>query len=261
MTITKNVFNFNGKDLSVLTDGDGNPWWIGREVCSVLGIFNVSDAVSSLDSDEKADIAINDTSSNGVTQRRNVLIINESGLYSLILRSKKQEAKLFKKWVTSEVIPSIRKHGAYMTPAKIEDILANPDLIIGLATELKRERAAKEEAIRTKAQISDKKTATAMATASHLSRENNKLREQIGDSKTYKAVKAIPWLADIFDMTNIGVYTAIGKQLTKISRDIGVETRKIDDSKFGMVNAYHIDAISKFRDSAAAGGRMAKYKK
>ena len=67
-------------------------------------------------------------------------IINESGLYSLILSSKLPEAKEFKRWVTHEVIPSIRKHGAYLTPEKIEEVLLNPDTIIKLATELKEER-------------------------------------------------------------------------------------------------------------------------
>lgn len=66
--------------------------------------------------------------------------VNEDGLYDVILDSRKPEAKRFRKWITSEVLPSIRNHGAYMTPQKIEEVLANPDLIIGLATQLKEER-------------------------------------------------------------------------------------------------------------------------
>lgn len=67
-------------------------------------------------------------------------VVNESGLYNVILRSDKPEAKPFRKWVTSKVLPSIRKHGAYMTPQKIEEVLLNPDTIIKLATELKAEQ-------------------------------------------------------------------------------------------------------------------------
>src|SRR5690625_1835157 len=66
--------------------------------------------------------------------------VNEFGLYNLVLGSRKPEAKQFKRWITHEVIPSIRKHGAYMTPEKIEEALLNPDTIIKLATDLKQER-------------------------------------------------------------------------------------------------------------------------
>lgn len=92
---------------------DGEPWFVAAEVCEALSISNNRDAVSRLDDDEKADVGIADTSSNGVTQSREVTIINESGLYSLTLTSRKPEAKKFKKWVTSEVLPSIRKTGSY----------------------------------------------------------------------------------------------------------------------------------------------------
>ena len=72
-------------------------------------------------------------------------VINESGLYNVVLRSDKPEAKPFRKWVTSEVLPSIRKHGAYMTPQKIEEVLLNPDTVIQLATNLKTEREKRRE--------------------------------------------------------------------------------------------------------------------
>ena len=76
---------------------------------------------------------------------QHLITINESGLYSCVLGSKKSEAKEFKRWVTSEVLPSIRKHGGYLTPEKIEEVLLNPDAIISLATQLKDERARRAE--------------------------------------------------------------------------------------------------------------------
>ncbi|MGZ7298081.1 BRO-N domain-containing protein, partial [Streptococcus pyogenes] len=76
-------------------------------------------------------------------QNRNMTIINESGLYSLILKSKLPSAKKFKRWVTSEVLPAIRKHGGYLTPEKVEEALLNPDTIIQLATKLKEERTGR----------------------------------------------------------------------------------------------------------------------
>ena len=98
-----------------------------------MEILNTTDAVSRLDSDEVTRFNLG-----GLSGETN--IITESGLYSLTLGSKKPEAKPFKRWVTHEVIPSIRKHGAYMTPEKIQEVLLNLDTIIQLATELKAEQ-------------------------------------------------------------------------------------------------------------------------
>lgn len=112
-------FNFEDQAVRVITR-DGEPWFVLADVCDVLAISNNRDAATRLDDDEKADVGITDTSSTGVTQQRMVTIINESGLYSLILTSRKPTAKRFKKWVTSEVIPSIRKTGGYMVAAPEE---------------------------------------------------------------------------------------------------------------------------------------------
>lgn len=123
-----------------VVEKDGNPWFVASDVCRALEIKNSRDAVSRLDSDMKATVGITDTSSNGVTQKREVDSINEAGMYALIFKSRKEEAKQFQRWITNEVIPSIRKHGAYMTPEVIEQTLCNPDFIIKLATELKTEQ-------------------------------------------------------------------------------------------------------------------------
>lgn len=102
-------FQFGEHKVRVI-DIDGEPWWIARDVCDVLEIVNVGDAVASLDDDERSNIANPDVARGG----RPMAIINESGLYSLILRSRKPEAKAFKKWVTSKVLPSIRRTGIYL---------------------------------------------------------------------------------------------------------------------------------------------------
>lgn len=93
---------------------DGEPWFVAADVCKALKIGNSSMAMSRLDDDEKADISLTDISSNGVAQRRDFSIINEPGLYSLVLSSRKPEAKVFKRWITHEVIPTIRKTGGYV---------------------------------------------------------------------------------------------------------------------------------------------------
>lgn len=120
---------------------NNEPWFVARDICRNLGINNTTMAVQRLDSDEKG---VNSIDTLGGNQE--MFIISESGLYSLVLSSKKPEAKQFKKWVTSEVLPSIRKHGAYMTDNTIEKALMDPDFLIKLATNLKEEKSKRIEA-------------------------------------------------------------------------------------------------------------------
>lgn len=115
---------------------DGEPWFVAADVCRALEIGNPTMALSRLDDDEKALISIEGLSKGN--DKGN--IVNEPGLYNLVLGSRKPEAKEFKRWITHEVIPSIRKHGAYMTPDTIEKVLTDPDTIIKLATQLKFEQ-------------------------------------------------------------------------------------------------------------------------
>lgn len=128
---------FDGSNVRTLVI-DGQPYFVGKDVAEILGYANTRDALSKhVDSEDKNTVAIHDGIKRG---NPNQTVINESGLYSLILGSKLPSAKKFKRWVTSEVLPAIRKHGAYMTNEKIEEVLLNPDTIIKLATELKTER-------------------------------------------------------------------------------------------------------------------------
>jgi anti-repressor protein len=115
---------------------NGEPWFVAVDVCKALEIQNNRDAISRLDDDEKNTVVLTD----GNRGNPNMTIVNEPGLYALVLSSRKPEAKAFKRWITHDVIPTIRKHGAYMTPEKVEEILLNPDTIIKLATDLKEER-------------------------------------------------------------------------------------------------------------------------
>ncbi|MGP1274197.1 MAG: BRO-N domain-containing protein [Caulobacterales bacterium] len=103
------LFEYEDKSEFRVIDRNGEPWFVLSEVCRELEVNNVSDAASRLDEDEKDNVDIIDA----IGRNRKTLIINESGLYSLILTSRKPAAKRFKKWVTSEVLPSIRKTGRY----------------------------------------------------------------------------------------------------------------------------------------------------
>ena len=97
-------------------DKNGDPWFVGRDVCEILEVKNVPDAMSRLDDDEKLMSVLPIAG-----QNREVTLISESGLYSIILRSRKPEAKKFKKWITSEVLPSIRKTGGFSIEKKSDD--------------------------------------------------------------------------------------------------------------------------------------------
>lgn len=101
------VFNFTGTDIRVVTK-DGQPWWVAKDVCDVLDLSNPSMALKALDEDERAKLNLG--------RQGEVNIVNEPGLYSLILGSRKPEAKQFKRWITHEVIPAIRRTGAYRVP-------------------------------------------------------------------------------------------------------------------------------------------------
>lgn len=119
-----------------VVERDGQPWFVAKDVCECLELTDVSKTISLLDDDEKG---TNSIRTPGGEQQ--MLVVSEPGLYSLILRSRKPEAKAFKRWVTHDVIPSIRKRGLYATPQTVEAMLADPDTAIKLLTSLKEERA------------------------------------------------------------------------------------------------------------------------
>lgn len=124
---------------------ENDVWFVGKDIAECLGYKDTSDALKKhVDEDDKmggqnTDPYIIDT----LGRKQYPTFINESGLYSLVLSSKLPSAKKFKKWITSEVLPSIRKHGIYATDNTIENIIENPDFAIQLLTKLKEERAEK----------------------------------------------------------------------------------------------------------------------
>ena len=116
---------------------DGEPWFVAVDVCDILGLSNPTIAVSRLDKDERAKFNLG--------RQGDSTIVNEPGLYTLILGSRKPEAKAFKRWITHDIIPSIRKYGAYMTPEKLEEAICNPDTIIDICMQLKLEQERRKQ--------------------------------------------------------------------------------------------------------------------
>lgn len=116
----------------------GQPYFVGKDVADILGYSNSRKAlIDHIDDEDKDDVTIRDA----IGRNQTMIAINESGLYSLILSSKMPNAKKFKRWVTNEVLPAIRKHGLYAT----DDLIANPDLAIAAFTTLKEEREKNKE--------------------------------------------------------------------------------------------------------------------
>lgn len=140
---------------------DNEPWFVAADVCRALELSNNRMAVDRLDEDEKGVSSI-DT----LGGEQTVAIINEPGLYTLVLGSRKPEAKAFKRWITHEVVPSIRKHGAYITAETAERLMADPDFQIKLLMRLKDEREGRK---------------IAEAKASELEADNMKLTDAVDE--------------------------------------------------------------------------------
>lgn len=204
-------------------------------------------------------------------------LINDSGVYSLAFGSKLPSAKAFRHWVTAEVLPSIRNTGIYMTPTTAAQVVEDPFYAVKLAEKtlaqytqainawkqavenLEAEKQMhqntkehlalteqqRDEAIRTKACISDKKTATAMATASAAVRKTASLENRLGEGDTWKTVVAIPWLKTVFNGKSVPT-NQIGTTLSKLSRELGYPVKDAPDPRWGFVHRYHIDIINHF---------------
>lgn len=137
---------------------DGEPWFVAADVCRSLEIANPRDAMGRLDEDEKNTVVLTD----GNRGNPNFTIVNEPGLYTLVLGSRKPEAKAFKRWITHEVVPSIRKHGMYAT----DELIANPDIAIAAFTALKEERE-KRQALETTVAVQSQQLAEAAPKVSY----------------------------------------------------------------------------------------------
>lgn len=143
-------FDFKGAALRTLTDENGEPWFVAKDACDILGI-DTNHLREALDDDEITNLRNSEVWNQ---PGRAPLIISEPGLYKLIMRSRKPEAKEFQRWVTHEVLPSIRKHGAYMTQQTLDKALTSPDFLIQLATKLKEEQEKVRE-LEPKARFAD----------------------------------------------------------------------------------------------------------
>ena len=145
-------FDFKGNNLQAI-NLNNEPWFVGKSLTNILEYKNPTKALRDNVDDEDQQTLTYKASNQKLkatlwrgNDYSNKTLVNESGVYSLVLRSTMKEAREFKHWVTSEVLPSIRKHGAYMTDSTLEQVANNPDLLIKLANNLKTEREARKQA-------------------------------------------------------------------------------------------------------------------
>lgn len=136
------IFDFQENAVRVVIQ-DGEPRWVASDVAKVLGYRDAANMTRMLDEDEKA--THNVRTSQVSAEFRRMTVITEAGLYACILKSRVPAAREFKRWVIHEILPAIRKHGGYLTPAAAKEALTDPDFIIRLATQLKEERARTAE--------------------------------------------------------------------------------------------------------------------
>ncbi|MCJ0933649.1 phage antirepressor [Mammaliicoccus lentus] len=136
------IFSFDSNEVRTVVVNE-EPYFVGKDVAEVLGYTNTRDALNRhVDDEDKKNLTSRNTTLENLPNR-GLTAVNESGLYSLIFSSKLDSAKRFKRWVTSEVLPVIRKHGIYATDSVIEQTMKNPDYIITVLTEFKKERESR----------------------------------------------------------------------------------------------------------------------
>ena len=236
---------------------DNEIWFVGKDVCDILKYQNGSrDINRHVDEEDRIKEMIAQYQ-NGTLVKTQTILINESGLYSLVLSSKLPTAKKFKRWVTSEVLPSIRKHGGYLTPEKIEEVLLNPDTIIKLATELKEERQkriereAQIEADKPKVLFADSvsasKNSISVAEMAKILKQNgvdtgqNRFYQYLRDNNYLVSRKGVDYNCPTQYAMNLGLFEI---QKTVINTNHGIETKKTPRVT-GKGQLYFVDKFRK----------------
>ena len=214
-------FDFKGAPLRTLTDKAGEPWFVAKDVCDILELSNVTEALRSLDDDEKSNFRISEVAQNG---GRAPLIISEPGLYKLIMRSRKPEAKEFQRWVTHEVLPQIRKTGGYIPATDADDdmtILAKAVMIGQRTMEAQKRKIASQQSriveLEPKARFAD---AVAASDGTCLVGELAKMLQQngmdIGQNRLFRLLQADGYLGKSGSNRNVPTQRAMDLGLFRI---------------------------------------------
>ena len=214
-------FDFRGASLRTLTDKAGEPWFVAKDVCDILELGNTTNALRALDEDEKTNFTNCNVAQNG---GRAPLIISEPGLYKLIMRSRKPEAKEFQRWVTHEVLPQIRRTGGYIPTSESdsdEDIMARAVLVARKTIERKNQQIASQQSriveLEPKARFAD---AVAASDGTCLVGELAKMLRQngmdIGQNRLFRLLQADGYLGKSGSNRNVPTQRAMDLGLFRI---------------------------------------------
>lgn len=217
-------FDFKGSSLRTLTDEAGEPWFVAKDVCDILGMSNPSMAVTALDKDEVAQIDPKDYLGSENRSNQAVNIVSEPGLYKLIMRSRKPEAKEFQRWVTHEVLPAIRKTGGYIPTSESdsdEDIMARAVLVAQKTIKQKNQQIAEQQTriveLEPKARFAD---AVAASDGTCLVGELAKMLRQngmdIGQNRLFRLLQADGYLGKSGSNRNVPTQRAMDLGLFRI---------------------------------------------
>ena len=217
-------FDFRGASLRTLTDKAGEPWFVAKDVCDILGMSNPSMAVTALDKDEVAQIDPKDYLGSENRSNQAVNIVSEPGLYKLIMRSRKPEAKEFQRWVTHEVLPQIRKTGGYIPTSESdsdEDIMARAVLVAQKTIDRKNQQIAEQQTriveLEPKARFAD---AVAASDGTCLVGELAKMLRQngmdIGQNRLFRLLQADGYLGKSGSNRNVPTQRAMDLGLFRI---------------------------------------------
>ncbi len=247
-----------------VVDVNGEPWFVASDVAKALGYANPAEAIQ--DHCKKVNKINHHSKTLPPTPPVNILIIPESDVYRLVMRSNLPDAERFQDWVVEEVLPSIRKTGSYsMAPKTYAEALralaAEVEMREAVEAQKALAEAQRDEAIRTKAEIGSRREATSMATASAAVRQRDALADKLGEGKHWKSVKAIPWLLEVFGPSR-GMYSVVGKKLAQLGERMGKPSREIEDATYGTIKAHHVDVIEAFRlELEKDSNMMGKYRR
>ncbi|MDB1202770.1 phage antirepressor [Bifidobacterium bifidum] len=217
-------FDFKGASLRTLTDEEGEPWFIAKDVCDILGMSNPSMAVIALDKDEVAQIDPKDYLGSENRSNQAVNIVSEPGLYKLIMRSRKPEAKEFQRWVTHDVLPQIRRTGGYIPTSESdsdEDIMARAVLVAQKTIKQKNQQIAEQQTriveLEPKARFAD---AVAASDGTCLVGELAKMLRQngmdIGQNRLFRLLQADGYLGKSGSNRNVPTQRAMDLGLFRI---------------------------------------------
>ncbi len=257
--IDTKVFDFKGTNTTVIVDAEGNPWWIGPEVCKILEYDGQYDKAVKRHCKYPKLLKPYDSHNLGLSPR-GCYVIKESDLYRLIMGSNMAQAVEFQDWVCEEVLPEIRKTGSYGNPKIDRHKMANAitraemaQMILDaeeereqFAQNAQEEKARADKAVREKGWISERREAQACARASAEVRRSNKLLDELGMGPKWKTVRATHWIAEYFK-GDLATLSQVGKTLVRISKQMGKDVREAHDPLFNYVNTYHITVLNKFR--------------